>query len=77
MTCKNCKYFKENDQYSGSCISDKFMIGYFSEFVDYGDTTRYPQKIIHPDGVMIEGDEGWGFFVGKDFGCIHFEKNDN
>ena len=27
-----------------------------------------------PDHVVIEGDEGWGWFTGPDFGCVHFEK---
>ena len=28
---------------------------------------------VPPDGLLIEDDEGWAWFVGPDFGCVNFE----
>jgi hypothetical protein len=25
------------------------------------------------DGLWIENDEGWGWIVGPEFGCVHFQ----
>ena len=75
MNCKNCKHFKETDAFSGDCLNDKFVMGYGNRFVDYNYVEKQGEywSTIPPNGVMVEGDEGWGFVVGKDFGCIHFE----
>ena len=77
MNCKDCKHFtKNNDDLSGNCNNDKFVTGYGNSFVDSGAKREngYLRCLIEPDGVMLEDDEGWGFMVGKDFGCIHFEQ---
>ena len=76
MHCKDCKHFTKNDELSGNCDNDKFVTGYGNKFCDYGANREkgYFNSMIEPDGVMLEDDEGWGFIVGKDFGCIHFEK---
>lgn len=73
--CKNCKHFKKTGDFSGDCSNEKFVIGYHSAFVDYDNVEKRGETFIKipPDGVMIEDDEGWGFLVGEDFGCIHFE----
>jgi hypothetical protein len=40
-------------------VHDKFMLGY--------DVHKPPS-----DAVVVEDEEGWGFRVGPDFGCVHF-----
>ena len=45
------------------CVSDKFLKGYRIEVEDFSS-----------DAVHVENDEGWGFTVGPDFGCIHFRE---
>lgn len=66
-TCKNCKHFKyQNSEYeekgvSGTCNCEKFIMGYHN-------------PPIQSDEVLVEDDEGWGFIVGEDFGCIHFKE---
>lgn len=48
----------------GACDSAKWVKSYSDSFgVGDGD--------LKPDMVLVEPDEGWGFFVGPDFGCIH------
>lgn len=72
MTCKDCKYFagtgtRNGTTYinSGECLSPKFHRGYCYEA---------PEPFVEePDAVLVEDDEGWGIFVGRDFGCIHFK----
>lgn len=67
VRCKNCSHWGLDRVYAGrdekarlkSCSSDAFRISYFAN-----DT---------PDnGVDVESDEGWGFFTGPEFGCVHF-----
>jgi hypothetical protein len=29
--------------------------------------------VVPSDGVVYETDEGWGFYTGPDFGCVHFK----
>lgn len=33
----------------------------------------YGELRADADGVRIEDDEEWGFRVGPEFGCVHFE----
>lgn len=69
--CENCKYYTykksdyKQDKYPmiSECSCLKFEIGYSSNLED-----------IDNDGVLVEGDEGWGFMPNKKFGCIHFKK---
>jgi len=76
MNCKNCKYFQETGDFNGDCSNDHFRKGYTSIFVDYNHiaTVMDFKETVHPNDVIVEDDEGWGFSVGKDFGCIHFEQ---
>lgn len=80
--CKNCKYFKintnndikpyqvpyKNENY-GSCSCEKFIYGY----TNYKDTNNVPT-----DNFYYEDYESYcaDFEVGKDFGCIHFKKEE-
>jgi len=58
--CKNCKYYSDH-----SCSCDKFEIGYYDFNLDLPE---------NKDSVRVEGDEGWGFEVGEEFGCVHFKQ---
>jgi len=62
--CMNCKYFKPVAyKQMGDCTNKaNFYIG-------YGEPD--PQVVL--SGAVIEGDEGWGWHVGRNFGCIHFD----
>ena len=66
--CKDCKWRVEikDDEVRApagflTCNQPKALLGY-----DHA-------KDMPVDGVWIENDEGWGWFVGPDFGCINFE----
>ena len=64
--CKDCKWWVVAEDYSSvrkyqTCENPKMQFGYQSL-----DT-------IETDGVRIEDDEGWGWIVGPEFGCVHFE----
>lgn len=70
MRCIDCKYFTKStyhplDNRFGDCNKDGNSIGYYSNYDDKDD--RF---------MIIEGDEGWGFRVGINFGCIHFESKE-
>jgi hypothetical protein len=74
QTCQNCKHYDVKDKVSGSCSNSKFVGGYGHKFVKDGEDRDLCDVPV--DGVMLEDDEGWGFFVGKDFCCIHFEEKE-
>ena len=61
--CMNCKYFKPIEyRHMGDCTNEvNFSIGYAE-----------PDAQVCISGAVIEGDEGWGWHVGRNFGCIHF-----
>ena len=64
--CRQCKSWVVITDYHGrdtkyrTCDHSKVQLGYQSR-----DT-------IETDGVRIENDEGWGWIVGPEFGCVHF-----
>jgi hypothetical protein len=64
--CKNCQHWTaaetgyEAQIGYGECGSPAVARG-------YGRPAPLPL-----DGALIENDEGWGFFTGPDFGCVHF-----
>lgn len=71
-TCKDCRHSTVDREYERwkkvgylVCLHPKWMKGYTVE------TSALPA-----DGVHVENDEDWGFRVGPDFGCVHFEKRD-
>ena len=55
-TCKTCKYREEN----GYCQSDKIVEAHW----EHTDAEKR-------DMLIYSYDEGGGFWVGEDFGCIH------
>ena len=60
-TCKTCKHYTANvTSHLGDCA--RWQQGY-----DWN-----PQDISE-NGVVVEGDEGWGAFIGPDFGCVLHE----
>ncbi len=69
--CKNCKYWtgpvyaKHYKNIMRSCEHPKANVGY----------SLHPDK-VGPDELLIEGDEGWGWYSGPEFGCIHFKEQD-
>ena len=70
MNCKDCMYWiKSTDSQAENilfeCKCPKFRKGYHLSADEIGR-----------DEVWVEDDEGWGFFPGELFGCIHFaQKN--
>lgn len=70
--CADCKFFEPLtiDEHSGS-TGVQASTGYGScTRWDYGYGTR---DALPPNGVMIENDEGWGAYMGPQFGCVLFE----
>jgi len=49
---------------AGTCDSGKFVEGY----------TAHRAKAVPIDGVLVEDDEGWAYYVGANFGCVHWSK---
>lgn len=75
--CKNCKHYSPMDDRGeaphGKCSSPKFMKSYHTGFGRSGFDEDGDDRIdVTSDMVIVEPDEGWGFRVGTDFGCIHF-----
>jgi len=73
--CKNCKYWDTEriavratpPQGMGHCENPIIHEGYY--YAKYAASDR----AIYTSGAIIEDDEGWGWFVAPNFGCVHFE----
>lgn len=65
MNCKNCAHYDVSDPNRPTCHHPKFKFGYYG-IESVND--------IDADGLAIEDDEGWGWIVGPEFGCVHFEQ---
>ena len=69
MFCGECQHWRQGclelryGRDLGSCNCSKFILAYGNQDVPV-------------DGVQVESDEGWGFFSGRFFGCIHFVKKE-
>ena len=65
-TCDECRYWERNNEEKRrdmkSCIHPKMLKGY-----------GIKAEQVMPDGIIVENDEGWGFFTGPKFGCVHWE----
>lgn len=72
MRCRNCEFYWKIDLKHGDCSCEKFKKGY-----NYSFYTECSDEEILSDSVIVENDEGWGFRVGGDFGCIHFKDGRN
>ena len=61
--CKDCKYWV-GKEWGGmrTCEHDNVYVGYHRKPEDVG-----------PAGLIIEGDEGWGWYSGPEFGCVNFD----
>lgn len=70
-TCGTCKHFVAErdssrpigDARLGSC--DRWLTGYHTT-----------ERDIPDDGVLVESDEGWCMKMGRNFGCVLWEKAD-
>jgi hypothetical protein len=67
--CGTCLHWIRRDgDYKSShefhrCDSPRFALGYNVDI-----------SKLAPNQVHVEDDEGWGFFTGPEFGCVHWEK---
>ena len=67
--CKTCKYWYKitvpSNWYKGwgYCEHPKMLSGY-----------NISPKNTTPDSTIIESEEGWSFYIGPEFSCIHYEK---
>ena len=61
MHCKDCKHGVAAEHFLGglACVNPKFKYGYTHDSVPN-------------DAALIENDEGWGWRVGANFGCVLF-----
>lgn len=63
--CESCVHWslaQEAKDGMGDCDSDAWLRGYGVKSAD-----------VKPDSVHVEDDEGWGFFTGPKFGCVHWQ----
>ena len=63
-TCDQCKFWKAHSKAPGKpgqCSSPKWIRGY-----------GFDEDEFEADIVWVEDDEGWAFFAGPKFGCVHF-----
>ena len=65
QTCDRCRHWLQDDggrNPFGSCEHPKMLIGYHIE-----------NEEALPNGIIAEGDEGWGFITAPKFGCVNWE----
>lgn len=67
-TCKECNWYGKlhpglDRPGDDNCGCPKFVNGY-----------GLNEEEIPIDGIHVEDDEGWGFCVQPDFGCIHWKQ---
>lgn len=62
--CKDCKHYRPaTDRYwAGLGWCDRWKQGYGVERYEVADNE-----------VVVENDEGWGMYMGPDFGCVLHE----
>lgn len=78
MYCKDCRHYKSvrdrGTSDHGSCDNPRFVKSYHHTFGPDPNYPLHPDEVcVPPDGVLVECDEGWGFYVGPDFGCVHWK----
>lgn len=66
MFCKNCKYLDKS-----LSNGNKFACKNSKLTSDSYDNKEYNAD----DSLIYQFDEGGDFFVGENFGCIHFDEN--
>jgi hypothetical protein len=60
--CRNCANWSGDEQDGFRiCTQPLAYIGYWKAAKD-----------AEPNGLLIEGDEGWGWYTGPEFGCVNF-----
>lgn len=78
MRCKDCKHYTSvrarGEREHGKCDNPHFVLSYHDGFGPNPDRPHRDQG-VPSDGVLVEPDEGWGFYVGPDFGCVHWSSS--
>jgi hypothetical protein len=69
--CKTCKFRNEE----GECTSSKFAdnVSWYGSYDDTEEEQKEHDEKVR-DMLLYSYDEGGSFFVGEDFGCVHYEK---
>ena len=62
--CKDCKFRSKK----GTCVSLKIR----DDVPWYDDDENHQEKI--KDMLLYSYDEGGSFFVGEEFGCVHWDE---
>ena len=65
--CKDCKYWsgtsgKQGNEKLRGCLHPSHIMGY-----------REAADLVPDNGILVEGDEGWGMETGPMFGCVNGE----
>jgi hypothetical protein len=68
--CRTCKFWQLHTagyvaKPLGDCSSPAFLRSY-----------HVTDEELTPASVVVENDEGWGFYTGPEFGCVHWEPAD-
>jgi len=75
-TCKTCNRWKKAEDINYHRESLAFEIGLGICTCDKFDYSYSDMENTPLDGVVVENDEGWGFYTGPNFGCIHYRKGE-
>lgn len=60
--CKDCKHFDQTKKPEGFGTCKRWHYGYHVELSE-----------VQPNEVLVEDDEGWGAYMGPEFGCVLHE----
>jgi len=71
--CKTCKFRNANDVCTNTKLADN--VQWPGGYYDNEEEERENREQIK-DMLLYSYDEGGSFFVGEDFGCVHWEKID-
>lgn len=78
MTCGTCHFWTEGKGEGDGTCPDGFGGCWNIEKISRVSHIRKEQwKLYEADMMITEFDEMWGFWAGKDFGCIHHKRPKN
>ena len=68
--CKTCKFRNKDDECTNSKISDnaRWPGGYYENEEEERENREQTNDML-----LYSYDEGGSFFVGEEFGCVHWE----
>jgi hypothetical protein len=72
MYCKDCKFWQDDSDDGYAPIVKEFEMRTCSNIERFYTGYNCNPKDIGDSGAWIEGDEGWGWMTGGNFGCVHF-----